>query len=121
MLDPTTNTVYTNGVVENICVSAGQTTSGITINAIINSPPTLDWTGESGYENSGVEPEIGNITTNFEYRIKYLDQDNNPPQSGFPKVHILKDGFEINGSPFSMSESTILIQIIWMVGFINFR
>lgn len=102
--DPTTNTVYTNGVVENICVSAGQTTSGITINAIINNPPTLDWTGESGYENSGVEPEIGNITTNFEYRIKYLDQDNNPPQSGFPKVHILKDGFEINGSPFSMSE-----------------
>ncbi len=102
--DPITNIVYSNGSVDNICVAAGNVTSGITINARTNNAPTLSWTGEIGYENDGVEPEDGDFTTIFEYRIKYIDQDNDAPKSGYPKVHILKDGYEISESPFTMEE-----------------
>jgi len=70
-----------------------------------NNPPSLSWTGEAGYESDGLEPESGTTTTSFEYRIKYTDSDNNPPQEGYPKVHILKGGQDIEGSPFSMSET----------------
>jgi hypothetical protein len=37
------------------------------------------------------------------YRIKYIDDDNDPPKSDYPKVHILKGGNEISGSPFIMN------------------
>ena len=70
-----------------------------------NNPPSLSWTGETGYESDGLEPESGTTTTSFEYRIKYTDSDNNPPQEGYPKLHILKGGQDIEGSPFSMSET----------------
>lgn len=64
----------------------------------------LSWTGESNYEEDGLDPEIGNSETDFIYRVKYVDQDNDAPAEGFPKVHILKDGSEISDSPFSMAE-----------------
>jgi len=102
--DPTTNTIYPNGSVSNVCVNAGVVTTGITINAVSNNSPTLSWTGETGYETDGVEPDSGLSSTNFEFRIKYSDIDNDPPKSGYPKVHILKDGSEILGSPFTMEE-----------------
>ena len=102
--DPITNTLYPNGSVNNICVTAGNVTSGITINARTNNAPILSWTGETGYENDGLEPESGVSSTLFEYRVKYTDSDNDAPKSGYPKIHILKDGSEISGSPFSMDE-----------------
>ena len=64
--------------------------------------PLLSWTGEASYENNGLNPEIGNTATDFVYRVKYSDGDNNPPLSGYPKVHILREESEITGSPFSM-------------------
>lgn len=66
--------------------------------------PVLSWTGESNYEQDGLDPEFGNSETNFIYRVKYIDQDNDTPAPGFPKVHILKGGSEISDSPFSMAE-----------------
>ncbi len=69
-----------------------------------NNPPALDWTGEAGYESDGVEPDSGDTDTTFVYRVKYTDTDNDPPMSGYPKVHILKDSVEIVGSPFAMNE-----------------
>ena len=66
--------------------------------------PFLSWTGEENYQEDGIDPEFGNLQTNFIYRVKYTDQDNNAPAQGFPKVHILKGGSEISGSPFSMAE-----------------
>jgi len=68
------------------------------------SAPTLDWTGETGYESDGVEPSSGAPSTTFTYRVKYTDADNDAPLSGYPKVHILKSSVEISGSPFTMTE-----------------
>jgi len=66
--------------------------------------PVLSWTGESHYQEDGLNPEIGKSETNFIYRVKYVEQDNDAPAEGFPKLHILKGGSEISGSPFNMSE-----------------
>jgi hypothetical protein len=66
--------------------------------------PTLSWTGETNYTTDGLDPESGYPDTNFIYRVKYMDQDNDAPASGYPKVHIMKAGSEIEGSPFAMSE-----------------
>jgi hypothetical protein len=69
-----------------------------------NHAPTLSWTGETNYTSDGLNPEIGYPDTDFVYRVNYADQDNGAPGSGYPKVHIMKGGSEISGSPFTMSE-----------------
>ncbi len=65
--------------------------------------PTLSWTGEAGYTADGIDPQAGNTTAAFNYRVKYTDADGDAPMSGHPRVHILKGGREINGSPFAMT------------------
>jgi len=67
-------------------------------------PALLSWTGEANYESDGLNPERGNTSTEFIYRVKYIDENNYAPEDDYPKVHILKDGFEIAGSPFTMNE-----------------
>ena len=54
--------------------------------------PILSFTFEPGYFFDGVEPDTGNKSTIFEYRIKYIDYDNDPPASGHPKLWL-----DING------------------------
>ena len=71
---------------------------------VLNHAPTLSWTGETNYTNDGLDPEAGSPDTNFVYRVKYTDQDNESPSTGYPKVHIMEGGSEIIGSPFAMSE-----------------
>ncbi len=68
------------------------------------APPFLSWTGEANYESDGLNPEKGATSTEFIYRVEYSDENNYAPESGYSRVHILKDGFEIVGSPFTMSE-----------------
>ena len=65
--------------------------------------PELSWTGETGYVSDGLDPETGDNNTDFVYRVKYTDADNDAPKTGYPKVHILKNGTDISGSPFTMS------------------
>ncbi len=67
-------------------------------------PPVLSWTGEANYESDGLNPERGNTSTPFVYRVKYVDENDYAPKSGYPKVYILQNGSEIAGSPFTMSE-----------------
>jgi len=45
-------------------------------------------------------------TDTFIFNITYSDADNDPPVAGYPKLHILKNGVEIAGSPFSMNAAT---------------
>ncbi|MDD5687537.1 MAG: carbohydrate-binding protein [Elusimicrobia bacterium] len=68
-----------------------------------NNPPVLEWSGDTGYSADGVNPETGNVNTNYEYRVLYKDVDGNAPKSGYPRVHILKGGVEISGNPFVMT------------------
>ncbi|UCG69051.1 MAG: carboxypeptidase regulatory-like domain-containing protein [Thermoplasmata archaeon] len=70
---------------------------------LTNTPPVLSWTGRPSYENDGLDPEVGTITTIFTYSIKYSDINNNPPAQGYPKVYIKKGGVEIDGTPFNMT------------------
>jgi hypothetical protein len=70
---------------------------------VIDTPPTLTWTGEADYLSDGLYPESGYTDTIYNYRIKYVDVDNNQPAAGDPKLHIEKGGVEIAGSPFTMS------------------
>jgi len=78
-------------------------TTNRTVPTRVNVVPILSWTGESGYESDGLDPETGTAATTFVYRVKYTDEDNDAPLFGYPKVHILKGGSEISGSPFIMS------------------
>lgn len=57
---------------------------------IANNKPTLDWTGEAGYNNDGLNPEAGYGATTFTYRIKYTDVDNDAPT--IYKAYIDKNG-----------------------------
>ncbi len=59
-----------------------------------NNPPTLTWTGESGYVTDGLEPESGYVDTSFVYRVNYMDVDNDAPEAGTPRVVILDGGAE---------------------------
>jgi len=75
-----------------------------------NNAPTLSYTGESGYETSGVTPEGGYLTDNFVYKVKYTDLDNDAPKAGFPKVWIdvNQDGITDGNEMFLMSEEDLL-------------
>lgn len=69
---------------------------------LVSTPPTLQWTGESGFETDGVDPDSGFADeTLFEFRVKYIDPDGDQPVA--VHVHILLRGREIPGSPFEMS------------------
>ncbi len=68
------------------------------------SYPGLSWTGEADYTADGIDPETGNDSSTFTYRIDYTSSEDNAPKSGYPKVYILKGGTDITGSPFTMTE-----------------
>jgi hypothetical protein len=100
--------IYVYGTDAAVPTPNGNSTSTAFATIIISSPPinnapTLDWTGETDYVSDGLHPEIGDDTTTFVYRVKYMDSDDDAPASGDPKLHIEKGGTEISGSPFSMT------------------
>jgi len=84
--------------------ATGPPTTPIDAPDVENHAPTLSWTGEKNYTSDGLDPEIGYPNTDFVYRVKYTDQDNDPPASSYPRLHIKKAGLEINGSPFAMNQ-----------------
>jgi hypothetical protein len=69
----------------------------------LNRWPVLEFTGEPSYESDGLNPESGNLTTTFVFKIKYSDTEGHAPSLGYPNLHILKWGLEITGSPFTMN------------------
>lgn len=67
--------------------------------------PSLAWTGEPGYTDDGVDPDIGASTTAFTFRVRYTDPNGDAPAAGYPQLHLLKDGVPLPGSPFTMSST----------------
>jgi len=66
--------------------------------------PVLSATGEPNYLSDGLDPETGKAgVTSFVYRVKYTDADNDTPLVGDPRIHIIKGGSEIAGSPATMT------------------
>jgi hypothetical protein len=56
-----------------------------------NNAPRLAWPGDRDYENVSVHPVSGNTSTLFVYRVKYIDEDNDPPLFSYPKIFIDTD------------------------------
>ncbi|MBI4656591.1 MAG: T9SS type A sorting domain-containing protein [Elusimicrobia bacterium] len=71
-----------------------------------NSPPLLSWPQEPGYVSDGVNPDAGKPNDVFYFRINYYDADNDRPKTGYPKFRVRKDGVEMQGSPFAMTEAS---------------
>ncbi|MBI4369605.1 MAG: hypothetical protein HY547_05185 [Elusimicrobia bacterium] len=67
--------------------------------------PKLYWTGETNYSSDGVDPDEGNAYTQFTFRVKYSDSDDDAPMSGYPKLHVVTGTgtVDISGSPYSMT------------------
>ncbi len=80
-------------------------------NPTTNQAPILTWVNETGYESDGVDPDSGNTSSTFTFKVKYTDADGDPPQTDFPKLHLLKDGSGIIGSPFTMQEDPTKLKI----------
>jgi|GEM_PF-3440072 len=70
---------------------------------VSGAPPSLNWTGEPNYQTDGLDPENGTADTVYKFRVTYTDSDGDQPLSGYPRVHLLKGGQEIAGSPFAMT------------------
>ena len=71
-----------------------------------NSTGIVSYTEEPGYETDGVNPDIVLPFQVVTYKIKYIDNDNDAPANGYPKLHIKKRNTTIEGSPFTMNEMT---------------
>ncbi|HAH32628.1 MAG TPA: hypothetical protein DCL44_09990 [Elusimicrobia bacterium] len=78
-----------------------------------NHNPVLSWTGDVKYESGGLNYATGNTSMWFVYRMKYTDQDNDPPLSA-PELYITNGGGAVyvtglsitngGGGPYAMSE-----------------
>jgi len=84
-------------------IATGVPTSEVDAPDVVNAVPTLAWTGEANYTTDGTNPNTGNVSTNFIFRVKYADANGDAPAAGYPKLHIKKGGAEIAGSPFLIS------------------
>jgi hypothetical protein len=68
--------------------------------------PLLLWTQESGYSEGGLQPTDSAGTGTYVYRVAYRQSEGIAPLAGYPKLHVLQDGAETAGSPFTMAEVT---------------
>ncbi|MCL2335597.1 MAG: hypothetical protein FWC57_05985, partial [Endomicrobia bacterium] len=56
------------------------------------------------FTQSALYPSVSdNQTATFEYRVKYVNYQNMPPASGYPKLYIFKNGMPVNPSGYVMS------------------
>jgi hypothetical protein len=75
-------------------------------------PPVLDWTGENGYVNDGVNPENGVAGTVFSFRIKYTDVNNDAPSPIQLWIDKDDDGvYENNDGDLDLDETIDMVEI----------
>lgn len=89
------STTLTQPQTEEAVVSATQTPEA---SAADKPAPILYWAGEDGFLEDGVNPDSGYAATIFEFRIKYLSTENNPPSIHRVYIDKNRDGdFEDSG------------------------
>lgn len=69
-----------------------------------DAAPVLTWSRLEGYQNDGVNPELGPPTTLFRFQVQYSDAEATPPTSLV--VHVAAGGAEIPGSPFALDRGS---------------
>jgi len=70
----------------------------------ITRSPTLDWAGEAGFTNDGVEPSEASSGAEFQFRIKYTDLDNDSPTAAQVWINLNDNtGYETN-EKFNLTE-----------------
>jgi len=85
-------------------LDTNEITGGLDVKVVVDDFPILDWTGDVGYQTDGVEPDEGKAGRLFTFRVKYKDENNHPPASGYPQLYLLKGDKQILSSPFVMKE-----------------
>lgn len=68
---------------------------------VVNTAPTLAWTGEPGYQSGGVSPISGGAGASYFFRVKYTDVNSDEPTSVL--LFLERDGTPVTGSPFSLA------------------
>lgn len=68
---------------------------------VVNTAPTLAWTGEPGYVSGGVSPTSGVAGASYFFRIKYTDVNSDDPTSVL--LFLERDGTPVTGSPFALA------------------
>ena len=61
--------------------------------------------GKSTLSNINVSPNGGDTQTVFRFTITYTDIDNRPPESGYPKLHVIHDGWDESERIYNMTEA----------------
>jgi glutamine cyclotransferase len=68
----------------------------------VNARPTIAYLGTAGYESDGVNPDSGNSSTWFDFRVRYTDLENDAPW--YVLVQVYRAGLPVTGSPFLMHD-----------------
>jgi len=79
----------------------GTDTASVSVR-VVNRYPILSFS-QTPFEN-GVDPQTGDVSTVFTFRIVYADPDGDLPAVGYPRLRILQDSVEIAGSPFPLAQ-----------------
>jgi hypothetical protein len=67
-----------------------------------NRTPELTWTGLTGFETDGVDPDVGAPSQAFKFKVLYTDKDNDQPTDVL--LHIARSGQELPTSPITLDK-----------------
>ena len=74
----------------------------------VEQTPTLDWTGDINFTSDGINPDTGPGNSDFEFRVKYTDANNDIPVFIEVWVDMNDDGdYNDSGEKLGMTESNV--------------
>ena len=107
-LSASTGTVWSAGSSDNLCSHCHGNDWLTTETRIpfqdVTQAPTLAWTGEANYTSDGVNPNSGASGSNFVFRVKYTDTNNEAPAVKEVWVDTNDNGTYEAGEKYDMTE-----------------
>lgn len=58
---------------------------------------------DDSYLNGFSPTSSDSVPNDFTFKVRFISLDSQPPDTGYPKLHVQKGGNEISGSPFTMN------------------